>query len=86
MVTRRRVEVTQVVAVTVDEEKFTPEFMAQFQMMMFPFDSIDDHLTHLAQLYARGIVDEGSFIEGYGPAEEMGIKFESIGGDQEIVA
>lgn len=72
------VTVTQEIMVEVDETTFTEEFMNEFKKDFYDFETIDDHIKHLAQLYARGLVDENSFIEGYGPAANMGIKFESI--------
>lgn len=74
----KRVVVSQVIEVTVDDTKFTPEFFAEFEATMFPYDTIDRHIEHLAQLYARGVVDQGDFIEGYGPSEDMGIKFANV--------
>lgn len=69
--------VTRQVFVTVDESKFTESFMEEFRESFFPFFTVDDHREHLARLYAVGIIDGWSdeFIEGYGPANEMGIKF-----------
>lgn len=67
--------VSQSVIVTVDEKKFTPEFMQEFRETFYPFNSLRDHQHHLAQLYVRGLADEYAFIEGYGQAAEMGIKF-----------
>lgn len=73
--TTKTVAVEQIVKVTVDETKFTPEFLADFRKSMYPLNTIDDHIEHLAQLYARGIHDSFStFIEGYGPPKEMGIE------------
>ena len=82
----QEVTVTQRVEVTVDETKFTDEFMAEFRQNMYPFDTIQDHILHLAQLYARGITDDfpGDFIEGYGRPAEFGIKFRTVGMDVEI--
>jgi hypothetical protein len=71
------------VHVTVDKAKFTPEFMAEFRRNMFPFATIEEHIAHLGQLHARGIADDRSFIEGYGPAKEMGISFFIAHGDIE---
>lgn len=69
-------EVTGFVRVTVDESKFTPEFMAEFRESFFPYETIEEHLEHLANLFARGVVDNSdTFIEGYGPPQEMGIRF-----------
>lgn len=75
---KRLVEVTQYVTIQVDEAKFTPEWMEEFRRQFYGFDTIEEHLEHLAQLFARGVVYEFSqFIEGYGPPAEMGIKFEA---------
>lgn len=76
MTTTKRFVVSQVVSVTVDEAKFTPEFYAEFQASMFPYDTLEKHMEHLAQLHARGVVDDTDFIEGYGPAKDMGIKLD----------
>lgn len=81
----KAVQVTQVVRVTIDESKFTPEFMREFQAHFYPFTSIERHLEHLAQLYARGLADNFAFIEGYGPAKDMGIKFEDVSQCQELI-
>jgi hypothetical protein len=69
----REVEVVQVVRVTMDEAKFTPEFMEEFRRYFYDFTTLDDHAAHIAQLAARGLIDTPCFIEGYGPSEEMGI-------------
>lgn len=70
-------EVTQTVEVTVDESKFTPEFMAEFRDNMFHCETVADHAEHIAQLQARGVIEldinRDEFIEGYGPASDMGI-------------
>jgi hypothetical protein len=79
------VEVVQNVAVTVDKSKFTEEFMEEFRKSFSPFYEIDEHINHLAYLYARGVVDDNEFIEGYGEAADMGIKFEFIDGDECIL-
>lgn len=81
------VEVTQTVTVTLDETKFDEVFMQEFRDSFFNFDTIDEHAEHLAQLEARGITDEfgQNFIEGYGPAAEMGIKMAVVGVDMDIV-
>lgn len=80
----KTVRVTQTIRVTVDEAKFTPEFMAEFRDSMYHFTTLDDHLEHLGQLHARNIADNHDFIEGYGQADDMGISFQHVGGDQEI--
>lgn len=83
--TKKTVVVQSVVSVTVDETKFTPEFMEDFRKSMFHFTDIDDHIEHLAQLYARGIHDSFStFIEGYGPPKEMGIECKITDVSEEI--
>lgn len=72
----RDVEVRQVIRVTVDADKFDQQFMEEFRASFFRFDTIDEHLHHLAQLTARGIIDDCNkkqFVEGYGPLDEMGV-------------
>ena len=81
---KRRVHVTFVVDVTIDETKFTPEFMTEFRGYMYNVTSIEHHLEHLAQLHAREI-DTG-FIEGYGLAKDFGIKFEDIATEMEVIS
>lgn len=74
----KTVIITQAVRVTLDESKFDATFMEEFRASFYPFDTVEEHREHLAQLYARGIVDgwADDFIEGYGPARDMGIRFE----------
>lgn len=76
--TTKRLTVTQTVEVTVDETKFTTEFMNEFRKTMYDFRDLIDHIEHLAQLHARGLAGDFSFIEGYGPASDMGIKFHLV--------
>lgn len=86
------VTVTMGVEVEVDESKFTEEFMAEFRQYFYPFDSVKDHAEHLAQLTARAIYPEigefnpDEFIEGYGPASEMGIKTRIVSVEEEVDA
>lgn len=73
------VAVTQYIKVTIDESKFDEEFRRQFNASIFDAgDDLDEHIKHLAQLNARGIYDDTDFIEGYGPAEDMGIKLRAL--------
>jgi len=83
----RDVKVTQIVRVTIDDTKFTPEFMAEFASYMMPYSTIDDHLEYLAQLYARGITNgwADDIIEGYGPAKEMGIAFKLVDQEERVI-
>lgn len=81
----RRVVVTIDVDVTVDEAKFTDEFFAEFSASIFYADRIDELLEHLGQLHARGIADDQSFIEGFGPAKDMGISFKTPSIETELV-
>ena len=80
----KEVTVTQRVHVTVDPAKFTPAFMADFCEHFYPFDTVDQHLAHLGQLHVRGLADHHSFIEGYGNADDMGIRFFVANGSTEI--
>jgi hypothetical protein len=72
------VQVTQQIKVTLDITKFTPEFMADFRRSFYPFDTVEEHAEHIGQMVARAVYPEifpgdDTFIEGYGPANEMGI-------------
>lgn len=72
------VKVTQLVKVTLDETKFTPEFMSEFRESFYQFHDINDHARHIGQLVARGLYDASpyiptEFIEGYGPIGDFGI-------------
>lgn len=79
------VVVQQTIRVYYDDKMFTEHFMTDFRRYMYDFHDIDDHLMHLAQVYARGIQGNGSFIEGYGPTKDIGIKFEEIGQSEEVL-
>lgn len=69
------VDVTIPVTVTVDESKFTPEFLAEFREQFYPYETVDDHIRHIAYLEATGqLRDLPCFIEGYGPSEDFGIQ------------
>lgn len=82
------VRVEQTVEVTLDETKFTPEFMTEFPKSFFPFDTLDEHAEHLAQLHARGVYDmefPKVFVEGYGPTDAMGITAVTVDVETEIM-
>jgi len=68
-------EFIQPVLVTLDETKFTPEFMQEFRESFYDFWTIEQHAAHIAQLAARGLRDfsHNDFVEGYGVVGEMGI-------------
>jgi hypothetical protein len=70
---KRKVEVTFLVEVEVDETKFTPEWITDWQKVFYPFNSVEDHIEHIAQMEARDILNP-KFTEGYGPLADMGIK------------
>jgi hypothetical protein len=81
---KRTVEVTAYVEVEIDESKFTPEFMETFRAGFFPFHTVEEHIEHLAQLKARGVIGwEPHFAEGYGRLDEMGIKISDPADDME---
>ncbi len=81
----KEVKVIQIIKVTIDESKFTDKFMAEFRKTMYStFHDLNDHYMHLAQLYARNICDDNSFIEGYGLAKDMGIEFNIIDMNEEM--
>lgn len=71
------IDVVIPVTVTVDETKFTPEFLAEFREQFYPFETVEDHMRHLAYLEARRMLrDLPCFIEGYGQSQDFGIKVE----------
>ena len=76
--TTRIVRIVTEVSVTLDEEKFDNVFMEDFNANFYEFDTIEEHYEHLAELYARGVIDGTDFIEGYGMPDEMGIIFNNI--------
>jgi hypothetical protein len=63
--------VTMVVDVDIDESKFDEKFMREFRASFYHFTSVSDHVEHIAQLAARGLLSD--FTEGYGPIKDMGI-------------
>ena len=79
---KRTVEVTFTVEVETDDEKFTPEFLAEYRASHYPFVDIFDHVEHIAQLEARGMLD--SFTDGYGQLVDFGIRAEVINCDTEV--
>jgi hypothetical protein len=81
---KRRVAVDQIVEVEVDETKFTEAWMAEWRQSFYNFHSIDQHLEHIAQLEARGILNR-DFTEGYGPLADMGIKAKVIDQTMDIL-
>jgi hypothetical protein len=73
------VEVTQRVAVTLDEARFDDEFMeAVNESIGFVGKDIKDFASYLAQGYAIGAAENGEFISGFGHADDLGISFEDV--------
>ncbi len=81
---KRTVSVEMIVEVEVDETKFTPEFMAEFRKSFFDFDTVEEHIEHLAQLEAREVLST-EFTEGYGPLADFGIKARVFGCETTIL-
>ena len=81
----KQVDVTITVEVTVDESKFDEDFLKSFREFFYDFYDIDDHIKHLAQITARGLIGEDNFIVGYGNITEMGIDVDIIDQDEEII-
>jgi hypothetical protein len=78
---------TQRVVVTLDESKFTWEWMEEFRKHFYQLEGISDHAQHLAQMFARGLINEfekDPFVEGYGHLSEMGVKIEVVDSDTEL--
>lgn len=83
----KTIQVTQTIKVTVNEAKFTSEFMAGFRDAFYPFDDLNEHIEHIAQMTARGLLTgmEDEFIEGYGKVIDMGIKAEVVDVETEVI-
>ncbi|EHH67586.1 hypothetical protein [Gluconobacter morbifer] len=72
------IEASQTVCVILLKTAFSEAFMAEFREGFYPFFELSDHAKHIAQLVARGVVDEitahsgrDQFVEGYGPIGEF---------------
>lgn len=61
---KKTVEVITLVDIEIDETEFTPEFMAEFKQHIHPFETLNDHIAHLARLENKGMLY--GFVEGYG--------------------
>jgi hypothetical protein len=82
----KTVQVKIDVEVTVDESKFTDEWLEEFRERFYYFRTIDDHIEHLAQLKARDIFDRyPPFIEGYENPINMGISAKIVDAKTEII-
>ena len=68
------------VKVEIAESKFDDDFIASFKKTFYDIENIQGHIENLAQMKARGLINnyspdpDGVFIEGYGREKEMGIK------------
>lgn len=90
------VEVRQTVEVTMDADAFTPEFFEEYNSSITYRGGDDgdiewalrEHAEHLAWVHATGVelLDgfDSPFIEGYGPASEMGIKADTVSVDTSV--
>lgn len=81
---KRTVDVTISVEVETDDSIFTPEFLEDFRSYMYPFQNIEDHVKHLAQLEARGLLS--GFVEGYGSLKMCGVNAKTVSTEMEIVS
>lgn len=66
--------VTHAVKVALDESKFTPEWIEEFESYMYPLGDVEGARRDLARLYLSGIADR-DFVEGYGSLKELGVEF-----------
>lgn len=94
------VDVTQTIEVTLDDTKFTPEFFKEYNESI-TYRGGDDgdiewalrnHAEHLAWVHATGVEaldyvtpSAAAFVEGYGPASDMGIKAREIATETEVL-
>lgn len=82
---KKLVEVTYLVEVEYDETKFTNEWMKEFKDYMYPFNTIDDHIKHLASKHSITECYPDAFIEGYGFLKEFGVSLKVQDVETEIV-
>jgi hypothetical protein len=59
------------VEVQLDETKFDEAFLEEFRDSFYQYHDLDEHVAHIAQLEARGLLD--NFTEGYGEIADFGI-------------
>lgn len=79
------VEVRQTITVKADLDNFTDKFMKEFRETMYNFTSIEDHIRHLATLYAGGFIAyKNDYVEGYGRLE--GVEFNEEDTEVEIIS
>ena len=82
MTKKIKVHVNVMVEVELDEAKFDDAFMQEFRENFYPFESLEDHAKHIAQMEAREILKP--FTEGYGLLDKMGISARQIEWWQEV--
>lgn len=70
-----KVTVEQDLEITVDESRFTPEFLQGFKESFYPCETIEDHVEFIAESFAQGVVrSDADFLEGYGVLRDFGIR------------
>ena len=82
-----QVLVSQYVDVVINTDKLDAAFMAEFRESFYPFETVEQHAEHIAQLAARNLIDNhrpDQFVEGYGPLAEMGIGFTKHAAQTEV--
>lgn len=72
-----RVTLTQEVEVTVDETKFTEEFLEEFRRVFYALNTVEEHAAHLGKLRMQEGVYESSEVEGYGVLRDFGVSFDN---------
>ena len=72
------------IEIELDESKFDEAFLGEFRESFYNFQDIEDHVMHIAQLEARGLLQD--FTEGYGPIADMGINARTIGWNVDEIA
>ncbi len=73
-------------SVTLDADKFTPEFIAEFNSYMFDVPNVEEHARNLAlqfENYEEQFLPPNAFVEGYGSPNDMGIEVRVISEDVE---
>ncbi len=79
------VEVIREIEVELDDDIFTDQFMEAFRASFYAFDSVDEHVEHLAQMEARELIGFDNFVEGYGDIKEMGITMKVTNQTEDVI-
>lgn len=77
------ITITKMIEVEYDTEKFTDEVINDFNdHIYYVGDKIEEHVKNIVEMHAKDL-DYSGFLEGYGPLEDLGVKFNDLSEDVE---